>query len=204
MNNRIIKDSVVLLVITLISGLLLGLVFGITEKPIAAANAKAKEEAYKAVFTDAASFDTENPVDVSKASGILDQAGITGTTIEEAYAALDQDNNIIGYVINVTNSEGYGGDINFSMGIKNDGTVNGYAILDISETAGLGMKSQEPKFKDQFNNKQVDQFEVTKTGASADNQIDAISGATITSKAVTKGVNGGIAFFKSLEGGSAQ
>ena len=86
-----------------------------------------------------------------------------------------------------------------------EGTVTGVEILSISETAGLGMRAAEEEFKGQFRNKAVDQFAVTKAGASAENEIDAISGATFTSSAVTNGVNAGICFYQSLaEGGVLQ
>ena len=86
------------------------------------------------------------------------------------------------------------------MGIDNEGTVKGIEILKISETAGLGMKAKESRFKDQFAEKKVAQFSYTKTGASADFEIDAISGATITTKAVTNAVNAGLAFYGNLGG----
>lgn len=58
------------------------------------------------------------------------------------------------------------------------------------------MKAKENKFKSQFEGRKVDSFEYTKNGATADNQIDAISGATITTNAVTNGVNTGILAYK--------
>ena len=107
-------------------------------------------------------------------------------------------------MITVTDHEGYGGDIQFSIGIRNDGTVNGISILSISETAGLGMNA-DSVLKPQFADKNVEQFEYTKTGAPGDNQIDAISGATITTNAVVNGVNAGITYFRTqlMEGGNA-
>ena len=74
--------------------------------------------------------------------------------------------------------------------------------MTISETAGLGMNATKDEFKNQFKDKQVDSFEVTKTGAAADNEIDALSGATITSKAVTRGVNAGLLAFQYEKGGN--
>ena len=62
----------------------------------------------------------------------------------------------------VTTSEGYGGDIQFAMGIQDDGTLNGISILSIGETAGLGMRANTDAFKDQFKDKKVDKFEYTK------------------------------------------
>ena len=88
------------------------------------------------------------------------------------------------------------------MGVQNDGTLNGISILSISETAGLGMKANTDSFKDQFKNKKVEKFSYTKTGATSDDQIDAISGATITTNAMTNGVNAGLCAFQYVEGGT--
>lgn len=203
MNKRIVRDSLILFAITLISGLLLGLVYDITKAPIAASEEKAKQEAYKAVFEDAQTFEVDPNATPEKAAEVLGSAGITTSTIEEVLVAKDASAQPLGYVMKITNSEGYGGNISLSVGIKTDGTVNGYEILTINETAGLGMKAKDAAFKDQYKNKKVDQYEVTKTGAAEENQIDAISGATITTKAVTNGVNAGITYFKSLVGGGA-
>src|SRR5699024_4500532 len=113
----------------------------------------------------------------------------------------DASGETLGYAINMTTSEGYGGDISFSMGVQMDGTMNGISILSINETAGLGMNAQKDEFKNQYSNKNVESFEVTKTGASADNQINAISGATITSDAITGGVNAGLCAFNYVKEG---
>ena len=109
----------------------------------------------------------------------------------------DADGNVLGYVLNVTTSEGYNGDIVFSMGIRMDGTLNGISFLSIAETPGLGMKAEEV-LSPQFADKNVPQFEYTKSGAVADSQIDAISGATITTNAITNGVNAGLEYFQSV------
>ncbi len=88
-----------------------------------------------------------------------------------------------------------------TLGIDRDGTLNGISILEISETPGLGMKAEEV-LKPQFSGKNVAEFEYTKSGAASENQIDAISGATITTKAVTGGVNAGLKVFQTyLSGG---
>ena len=88
------------------------------------------------------------------------------------------------------------------MGIDNEGTVKGIELLKISETAGLGMKAKEDAFRNQFAGKNVTQFSYTKTGAASDFEIDAISGATITTKAVTNAVNAGLEYFVRLGGGN--
>ncbi len=76
--------------------------------------------------------------------------------------------NNLGYVITVTDPNSYGGNVTFSLGITDDGTLNGYSITSINDTPGLGMKAKEASFSDQFKDKQVESFEVTKTGASSD------------------------------------
>lgn len=203
--NKIIKNALILMAITLVAGLLLGTVYGITKEPIAQAEAKAEQEAYLAVFPGAEEFVEPEQKDelLAAAADALTAAGYDSTadTIENFYL-VNNGGQIAGVVINLTSHEGYGGDINFSMGIDLEGTVKGVEILSISETAGLGMHATEDSFKGQFRDKAVGQFVVTKTGAAAENEIDAISGATFTSKAMTNGVNAGICFYQSLvEGG---
>ena len=118
-------------------------------------------------------------------------------------SALDASGSLLGYVITVTTKEGYGGDIQFAVGVRLDGTVNGMSILDIAETAGLGMRAEDV-LKPQFAGKQTDKFEYTKSGATSENQIDAISGATITTNAVTNGVNAGLYYFQTELGGGSE
>ena len=119
------------------------------------------------------------------------------------YLTKDKDGNVLGYVITVTAKDGSQGNITFSVGIKNDGTVNGYSITSMSETPGLGDKAKTEDFSKQYKNKNVDSFNVVKQAPSADNEIEAISGATITSKAMTNGVNACITYFQNeLEGGA--
>ena len=76
--------------------------------------------------------------------------------------------------------------------------LNGIEILSISETAGLGRKADTDDFKNQFSNKNVAQFNYTKSGAAAEYEIDAISGATITTNAMVNAVNAGLSYAKSL------
>lgn len=202
MNKRLITDCIKLCVITLIAGLLLGLVYNVTKKPIAAQQEKTKQEAYKAVFKDAAKFEAIE-LDEKDVAKVLKANDLGQNTITEAAKAVDASGKELGYVFSVTNPEGYGGDISLSVGVKNDGTVNGYETLTINETAGLGMKAKEDEFKSNFKSKKADKFEVVKDGSGKndDAKVDAISGATITSRAVTSGVNSCVAYAKSLKGG---
>ena len=123
-------------------------------------------------------------------------------TINEVSKAVAEDGTVLGYVLDVTTHEGYNGDIQFTMGIRMDGTVNGISLLSIAETPGLGMKAEEV-LKPQFAEKNVSLFTYTKTGAMSPDQIDAISGATVTTNAMVNGVNAGLEFFKTELGGGA-
>ena len=193
--KEMLKNAGILLAITVIAGFVLGSVYQITKEPIALAKEAAAMAAYKEVFADAADF---NELDV-KADALV-QGGIAGSDIDNVFEALGNDGALLGYVLVVTNHEGYGGDLQFSIGIANDGTTNGISILSIAETPGLGMEA-EKILKPQYAGKNVAQFTVTKTGAVSDEQIDAISGATITSNAVTNGVNAGLYYFQNVLGG---
>lgn len=196
--KSMIKDAAILFAITLIAGLLLGVVYEVTKEPIAVQEAKRKNEACKEVFQDAVNFEAlelsmpETPGTSEKAAAI----------INEVSAAVAEDGTVLGYVLDITTHEGYNGDIQFTMGIRLDGTVNGISLLSIAETPGLGMKAEEV-LKPQFAEKSVTQFVYIKTGAVTPDQIDAISGATVTTNAMVNGVNTGLEFFKTELGGGA-
>lgn len=198
--NRILKEGLILFAITVIAGAALGGVYSITKNPIAAAQVKAEQQAYQSVMPDASEFVEDESVSVENANKAIADAGITGTEMKKVLVGKDASGAVVGYVMNVSNMEGYGGELNFTVGILADGTVTGYETLINNETAGLGQKAKEASFSDQFKNKKVEQFTVTKSGATSDDQIDAISGATITSNAMTKGMNACLAYFKTLGG----
>lgn len=202
--NNIIKNALILMAITLVAGILLGGVYEITKNPIKQQQETAKAEAYKAVFPGADKLEAieDQKASLDSAAAVLSENGFSAEKINEVLRVLDASGKSLGVVMNVTTGEGYGGDIIFTMGVRNDGTLNGIEILTINETAGLGMKADEDAFKSQFKDKNVEKFSYIKGGAQSDDQIDALSGATITTNAMTNGVNAGLAFFKSLsEGG---
>lgn len=193
--KSMIKDAGILFAITLIAGLVLGGVYQLTKEPIAQQEERARTAAMQEVFADAQQFVEPGGFSEEDVQKILDEGGFTGASVNECVMAADADGNALGYVITVTTHEGYGGDIRFAMGVRNDGTLNGMSILSIAETAGLGMRAEEV-LKPQFTNKKVDSFVYTKTGAAAENEIDAISSATVTTSAVTEGVNAGLYYFR--------
>lgn len=201
--KSMIKDALILFAITLVAGLLLGFVYDVTKEPIAQQKAKAKAEACKNVFAAAETFEPMLNEDGSTAYFMAGKD--SNVDINEVMRALDSAGQLMGYVITVTDHEGYGGDIQFSMGVTLDGTLNGISLLSISETAGLGMKAGDVLVP-QFANKKVESFTYTKSGSMNDSEIDTISGATITTNAIVNGVNSGLLFFNSVltesEGGA--
>lgn len=199
--NNIVKNTLILTSITVVSGLLLGIVYDITKEPIAEAQENTKQEAFHAVLADASSFETMEDFDASEALSILEENGYTSDEITEIAEGVDDSGETVGYVINVTSHEAYDGDLEVSVGIAADGTVKGIEMLSISETAGLGMKADEADFKDQFKDKKVEKFSYTKSGESGDDKIDAISGATITTNAVTNAVDSALVYFQNELGG---
>ena len=202
MNKKIVHDALILTAFTLVLGMLLGIVYEVTKEPIAAANLAAAQEAYKEVFEDADSFEALDGFDAEAATAVATENGYSDS-IDDIQEALDASGSVIGYVITVTAKDASQDNITFSVGIQNDGTVNGYSVTSIAETPGLGMKVEDKDFYSQFNGKQVDSFEVVKSAPSAENEIEAISGATISSKAVANGVNAALVYFTSeLQGGA--
>lgn len=196
MNSKaIFKDTLILFIITIISGCLLGLVYDLTKDPIASQEEETKLKAYSQVMKNATDFKEHLKKEIKTANKeLVGNYGTNGIEITNALTAYNQDK-IVGYVIQVTDKDGFNGDIELTVGIDCDGMITGVEILSIGETVGLGMNAQDEEFRNQYVGKKVDSFTVTKSGSQKDNEIDALSGATITSKAMTDGVNGALDFY---------
>lgn len=188
------KPTIMLVLITAVAGLLLGVIYEMTKGPIEEAELKAAAAAYAAVCPDASDFTAAEDLDAVTAGltaedGTVADGQFGQVVYDSNYAAVDADGNVIGYVVNVTSKEGFGGDISISTGISTDGKVTGIQFLSISETAGLGMNATKPEFYEQYVGKTVDSFELVKGEAASDSEISALSGASFTSNAVTNAVN---------------
>jgi len=199
--KSILKDALILFAITAIAGVLLAVVNEVTKGPIAEQQAQLKQEACQNVFSDATEFvSVEVPAkDSAEYSNWSNQN--PKNSIDEIYEAYDASHTFLGYVYTITNKEGYGGEIQFTMGIRLDGTLNGVSVLQTSETVGLGLEA-ENVLVPQFSGKNVTTFTYTKNGATTDSEIDAISSATITTNAFVNGVNAGLSYFQ-MNGGVA-
>ena len=204
--NTLIHDAIALFIITLIAGILLGAVYMITKDPIAKAEEEATNKAYAAVYKDA-EFASDDAVTKAVesfqsdvAAGKID-AAYTDVELIEARTA-SSGGSQAGYVIKVS-GKGYGGAVTIALGITNEGEILGIQILDASnETPGLGQNSTKEDWNSQYVGMTSDKtLSVVKDGSgSQDNgTINSISGATITSSAVTRAVNVALKFVASQQ-----
>lgn len=182
-----IRLGIVLLIITAISGCILGFAQKITKEPIAIQEQKTKNEAMQAILPSASEF--------KASSKQIADAAIK--EVNEGYKGSELD----GYVLRV-GPKGYAGIIDMMVGVSKDGKITGIKILAHSETPGLGANAPTPKFSGQYENKPAKELKVVKGAATAEDQISAITGATITSRAVTTGVNEAVKYYNAnLKGG---
>lgn len=207
--KEIIKSTAVLCAITLIAGLALAGVYAVTKEPIAAAEKEARANAFRTVLADAKSFDNDEDIDARLSDkealdALFESDGIDGVRIDGVAVAKDADGNTLGWAITVTSSSGYSGDITLAMGVTPDGVLTGISVIKQGETAGLGANCAKEDFSSQFAEVSADKVTYTKNGASAEGEIDAISGATVTTSAVVDAVNAGLLFARThlLEGGA--
>lgn len=181
--KNICKLGVILFIITASAGFLLGGIHGVTEEPIARLLEKEKLDAMRSTLPTAEEFKRISPIISAK------------SIIHEVNAGYSN-GKIVGYNIKIS-PKGYGGVIDMMVGVSIDGTLRGIQILSHAETPGLGAEAGKPAFSNQFVDRQSEGIALVKGKPSKDNEIQALTGATITSKAVTDGVNEALAFFRS-------
>ena len=177
---------IVLACICLVSAAVLGLVNKVTVGPIQANTEKTVQESLRNVMP--IDGDYEDVTD--QYSGDPVTVDVTGVSVpvKAVYKAAEE-----GYVVETMSPNGFGGALDMMAGVDNDGNVTGIAIISHAETSGLGSKSTDPEWQAQF--KGVNgTIGVTKDGY----QINAITGSTITSRAVCDGVNAAIAVVETL------
>lgn len=183
--REIAKLSLVLVVITVVSASLLGITNDVTKVIIDEKAMEANIAYMKEILPEADTFKAIENTNIKDIDAV-----------EEAYEAL-KDNSTIGYVVKTVVS-GYGGDIVQLTGINNDGLIAGIRIASQSETPGVGSKILEDNFINQFvGNSTTKQFKVDKVGNDED-IIEIITGATISTKAATDGVNVAIKLYEDL------
>ena len=191
--NKMLKDTLILFAITLIAGLGLGFVYEVTKEPRKMQEAKIQMDAYQAVMPQMDGY--------QKVDHHISVMNSYKGEINEVVSATDKNGDEIGIIVTATDYEAYDGSLQMTVGILKDKTVKGISFLSLSETPGLGMKADEESFRNQFQDKKADYFVYTKNGAAAENEIDAISSATITTNAGTHGVNAALLCADYCQGG---
>lgn len=177
-----LKLGGILLTITVIAGLLLGFANNLTKDAILE-NSKVSKEDLKLILPEASSIKDTDGVEKSE-------------TINEVYDALDGSGNKVGNVLKVT-TKGFHGPVELIIAISKEDKVSGVKILSHSETPGLGAKIAEPKFIEKIKNLPIaEDIEMVKITPSKDNQVEGVSGASISSRAVGTAINDVIRYYK--------
>lgn len=169
--DKIIKPILVLTCICLVVSLLLAYVNMVTSPIIAESEQKAQQEAMAEVLPQADAFEE-----------------LALNTLPERVTQVYRAQNGAGYVFMLT-TKGYGGDMKLICGIESDGTIEACKTLSHSETSGLGSKTAEDPYRNQYSGKTADTL----------SEVDAISGATISSTAYINAVEDALEAFNAIK-----
>jgi len=196
MFKEIIKPSIILFLVCAIMTGALAYVNSVTEPRVDENNKIAEQESLRNVYDDADNF-----LDAKTGEELMTEGIDVSDNIEKLYTA-QKGGQSVGYVVSVFSS-GYGGKMKILVGIDNDLNIKGISLVSHNETPGLGANANNPKFKDQFLVEAPrKEFNVVKRVPNDDSEIQAITAATVTSKAVTKGVNEAVELVRSIVGGA--
>lgn len=190
MKNKTLKEilvpAIMLFIIATVCTALLAGTNLLTEGKIAELQVQAAMAAKTAVFSEATGFSDEKTVDVNGEAYTY-------------YDAQDKNGNVTGYVFSVT-VKSYGGDLSCMVGISAEtDKITGVEITSINDTPGLGMKVNSEDFLSQY----IDRTGIigVNKNEKTDTEIQAVSGATISSKAVTDAVNQAFSAYETIKAG---
>lgn len=179
----LVKPVLVLFIICLVVTLALAVTNQVTKSKIAQANLDTERKSQQQVLPQAEAFAKK-------------------TAFNKSFVVGTKGGKIIGYVF-TTSEKSYGGNVKVMTGISTEGKVTGVQLLETSDTPGLGLNAQKDSFRDQYKQAVPAQgFTVNKSGQHGNGQIAALTGATITSNAVTKAVNDAVKSYQSVKGGA--
>jgi electron transport complex protein RnfG len=188
--RKIFHLGLILFTVTAVTGIILGIVYQITLEPIRRTQERLRNEALAEALPEAHTF---SPVQIVPGAAPM---------ILDVQKALDNDGRPAGYCLTVT-PKGYAGPLEVVVGITEKGHLRAMRILSHAETPGLGAKAPLPAFAGQYENRETERLILVKTEPDGDDEVQAISGATITSTAVTDGVNAALDYWKNnLRGGN--
>ena len=199
---RIPKPVIALTLIAAIAGVALSGVYSMTKDTIEDQKLQAERASYREVCPEAETFEDSEAAKakLEELAGGNWGTNFGSTRINEAIVGKDAAGNVVGYALSVS-SKGFGGDVTMALGLTPDGEVKKISFTELNETAGLGMRANEESFKDQFPGKSGNVSLVK--GDAGENEISALTGATITSTAVTNALNAGLDFYDTvLKGGN--
>lgn len=196
--GHIAHVAIMLLIICVVAAALLGLTNSVTKNKIAQQELQTNISARQKVLPEASKFTKIKNVKALAKKADKANAGI----VVEAYKGY-KGGKLVGYTIK-TAPKGYGGEVELLTGVNTKGKTTGITVVSNSETAGLGAKCVEPSFQKQFKGLDVTkELSVVKNGNTPKGaQIEALAGATITSRAVTLGVNTSMKLSQVISGGA--
>lgn len=181
MRKQILNLGITLLVVGLVAAVGLGLTYTVTSKKIAEqdrlSEAKAAVDALPGV---------KSPSELKLENGLAKQAKKSVPEVRKVYSSSK------GTII-IIEMKGYGGPLTLAIGIDKDGKVAGAASISDKETIGLGSRALEPEFFNKFKGKNI------KSPLEVGKDIQAITGATITSKAVTNEIKAALKAYSQIQ-----
>ena len=181
MKKAILVPTIALFIICLVSTALLGLANSVTAPKIEQLAIQTEIESRSEVLDSAETFEEKSDNGISYVVG------------------LGKDGNEVGMVFTTT-AKSYGGDMIVMTGVDMEGKITGVKLLQITDTPGLGMNADKPEFRDKFIG-MSNEITIKKNSANAaNNEIDALSGATISSNAVAEAVNKALDGFAKITG----
>lgn len=209
--DTMIKDAIILCVITLVLGAVLAGVYALTKDTIDGKLVEANNKACEAVVADGDKVSDADEAAVKQAEDYLKKHDLFNQEVKDEESSLIKHVEISevhptangGYVYLATAKKGYGGDIGFALGVDSVGAITGISITSQAETAGLGANCMDATWQKSFAGKiapsNPSDAMYNKNGET-DSQVQALSGATVTSKAITNAVKGILFFADTVRG----
>lgn len=209
--DTMIKDAIILCVITLVLGAVLAGVYALTKDTIDGKQVEANNEACAAVVADGDKVNDADADAAKKAEDFLKKHDLSNKEVKDEESSLIKHVEISevhptgngGYVFLATAKKGYGGNIGFALGVDNAGAITGISITSQAETAGLGANCMDTAWQESFKGKvqpsNPSDNMYNKNGAT-ESQVQALSGATVTSKGITNAVKGILFFADTVRG----
>lgn len=191
--KKTVMLAVKLFIITAVATGVLAIVNSKTAPIVEAREKQEYEESLAKVFDGADKFESLSKTDKDK----FNEVASKNENIEDivlAYSGKEE----VGYVFKVVGKGGYGGPITFVIGVDKENTIIGYEVLISSETKGFGSQVSEDPFKSSVVGTKMDEKIVSAAEPSGDNDIQAISGTTISVKAILNGLNGAVSALEEL------